>query len=212
MTVCKMYYYYVTIISRHFFSTCDVYIFSSLLLVVDCLCSPFCFPWRWRRSSLGPGSSWNTETESHSAHQWSHWHTGRRRWQLFLWCLVRLGGLEVTGGWPVSEGVSECKCVLEVEGGRGEMIWHQVPLSGWHMLDFKYFLHRQERVRAEREPRSQALPLPFACVNIYYGWKFEEGEPGMAFSAVVGQEFNWERPQVGMVPYQALPLLQFFCA
>ena len=41
-----------------------------------------------------------------------------------------------------------------------------------------------------------------------------EGEPGtklrspIASLTVVEQEFNWERPWVGTVPYQALPLLQ----
>ena len=37
-----------------------------------------------------------------------------------------------------------------------------------------------------------------------------ETHPPMAFPAVVGQEFNLERPQVGAVPYQVLLLLQFF--
>ena len=51
---------------------------------------------------------------------------------------------------------------------------------------------------------------------LYFSAKIEgEGEPStephppVAFLAVVGQEFSWEKPRVGMVPYQALPLLQF---
>ena len=37
-----------------------------------------------------------------------------------------------------------------------------------------------------------------------------ELRPPVAFLAVAGQEFNWERPWVGVVLYQALPFLQFF--
>ena len=59
---------------------------------------------------------------------------------------------------------------------------------------------------------SLSLPLDFAHAIKCYAWKVEgEGEPGTEPHppvAMVGQEYNWELPQVGTVPYQALPLLQ----
>ena len=66
-------------------------------------------------------------------------------------------------------------------------------------------------------PRFQAIPLFSPNIEIERE-REREREPGtelhppVGFLAVVGQELNWERPRVGMVPYQVLPLLQFFRA